>query len=155
MKTMLILSVPCFFLAITVFAPSNDTNANENSAASHALVPVEDDMHEFMEYAFQPFFKDLKNALREPPKDGKAWKPVKANSLVLAEGGNLLMIRAPKEDAGKWNQHAAAVREHGGELYRAGKNRNYDVAVQNFKTLIKHCNACHQDFADGKHQLKP
>lgn len=121
------------------------------------LAPVEDDMHEFMEYAFEPFFKDLRTSMKAEPADKKAWKPVKANSLILAENGNLLMMRGPKDGVEKqeWNALAADLREHGRLLYKQAKKRDYALARKHYEAFITKCNACHEKFADGEHMLKP
>lgn len=126
-------------------------------AASEKIAPqpVEDDMHEFMEYLFQPTYKRLKAVMAAEPADNAAWKAIKADSLILAEGGNLLLIRAPKDNAGSWNQHSAAVRDHGGQFYRAAQQKDFAKATGSYKTMLTHCNACHQEFAEGKYQLTP
>jgi hypothetical protein len=79
-------------------------SSNKNSAE-----PVEPDMHEFMEYVFQPTFKRLKPVMAAAPSDNQAWKAIKADSLILAEGGNLLLIRQPKDDAPDWVKHSVLV----------------------------------------------
>ncbi len=119
------------------------------------LKPVETNMHEFMEYAFQEPYKRLKNSLAKEPANGRAWKGVKSDGLILAEGGNLLMMRGPKAHRDAWTKHAAAVRERGGKLYQSSRKRDYAAARQHYTAMLVSCNACHQQFADGKHQLKP
>ena len=113
--------------------------------------PVEADVHEFMEYAFEPFFESLKDSLASEPKDRKAWKAVKANSLILAENGNLLMLRGPKEHSKKWNELSAAMRDQGKHVYRGGKKRDYQSTRKAFVSFVAKCNACHEAFADGEH----
>jgi hypothetical protein len=117
--------------------------------------PVEKDMHEFMEYVFQPTYKRLQQSMRGEPTDNNAWKGIKADSLILAEGGNLLMIRTPTEEAAVWNELSAAVRDAGSNLYQAAKKKDYKVASQHYKSMLLKCNACHDKFAKGEHQLAP
>ena len=50
---------------------------------------VESDMHELMEYLFEPSYLRLKTAMASEPKERADWKGIKADSLVLAEGANL------------------------------------------------------------------
>ena len=64
--------------------------------------PVEESMHEFMEYVFQPTYKRLKTQMAAEEKNNAAWKAVKSDSLILAESSNLLLLRLPKEDAKAW-----------------------------------------------------
>lgn len=119
------------------------------------LEPVETDMHEFMEYVFQPTYKRLKVAMSEAPKDNSGWKAIKADSLILAEGGNLTMMRPPADDNEDWNQLCAEVRDHGKSLYTAARKKDYETAHKSYVMMLKKCNACHDQFAGGEHQLAP
>ncbi len=130
-------------------------SASPQGDAGPPPAPVEDDMHEFMEYVFEPSYKRLKASLADEPADRSAWKGIKADSLILAEAANLLLHRGPAEEAGKWASHSVAVRQQGGALYRAAKMRDYTQAKRQFATLLKKCNQCHDDFAGGEHQLSP
>ncbi|MBW3541362.1 MAG: hypothetical protein KY476_13930 [Planctomycetes bacterium] len=130
------------------------------AAAKDAPAPaaVEPDMHEFMEYAFEPAYKRLKAAMAEAPSNAAGWKPIKADSLVLAEAGNLLFFRVPQgatETPPEWLAHAVAVRDEGGKLYAAAKKREFPAARKHYESMIAKCNACHQEFAGGEHQLMP
>jgi hypothetical protein len=125
-------------------------------AAEAAPRPVEDDMHEFMEYYFEPAYLRLKAAMASAPADNRGWKAIKGESLALAEGGNLLLLRAPQdEQAAVWRQLSLGVRELGGKLYDAGKKKDFAAARTHYETLLQRCNKCHDAFADGKHQLAP
>jgi hypothetical protein len=117
--------------------------------------PVEKSMHEFMEYLMEPSYLRLKDAMAT--KDKKNWKAIKADALVLAEGTNLIMDRLPEKakDKSAWVNFAFAVREAGSQLYQAAKKKDDAVAASAYKTMITKCNACHKQFAEGKHQLVP
>ncbi|MCA9110441.1 MAG: hypothetical protein KDA52_10860 [Planctomycetaceae bacterium] len=117
--------------------------------------PVESDMHEFMEYVFQPTYLRLKPLMSVTEPDNKTWKSIKADSLILAEGGNLLLIRQPEENAVDWVKHSVHVRDFGGQLYRAAKAKDYPLARKNYESMVENCNACHHQFAHGEHILNP
>ena len=136
-----------------VLHTANQPTADANNLADAKLKPVEDDMHEFMEYAFQPTYKRLKASMAEEPKDSNGWRPIKADSLILAEGGNLLLMRS--EGDVDWDKFAVAVRRAGGKLYQSARKKDYAAAKTNYAAMLENCNACHQQFADGKHQLTP
>lgn len=123
--------------------------------ATDAPTPVEPDMHEFMEYVFQPTFKQLKPVMAEKPENNQGWKTMKVGSLILAEGGNLLLIRQPEKDAADWTRHSTEVRDFGGKFYRAAQAKDFDKASANYKSMVQSCNACHQQFAGGEHILTP
>lgn len=131
-----------------VQAESQDTSVT-------SLQAVETDMHEFMEYVFQPTFGQLKIAMKEKPKDKKGWFAIKSGALILAEGGNLILLRGPQDDRGAWNKYAESVRTHGGELYRAAQKQDFELAPTHYASMVKSCNACHEQFAHGEHLLTP
>lgn len=129
--------------------------AQEAESAANGPRPVDDDMHHFMEYVFQPNYKRLKTGMANEPKDKNGWKAIKGDALTLAEGANLLLMRAPEEDADQWRTLSVAVRTSGSDLYQAARKSNYAVAREAYVKMLKQCNACHVQFADGEHQLRP
>lgn len=116
---------------------------------------VEESMHEFMEYVFQPAYLRLKQAMATAPADNKGWKALKSDSLILAESCNLLFDRAPDDKAADWKAHAKAAREKGGLLYAAAKAKDFTAAGAAWKSMLESCNGCHRQFEDGKHILQP
>ncbi len=155
-KTMFGLLVTAALLAVLLLAATQrQTKTARAAAPSSALAPVESDMHEFMEYVFQPTYKRLQANLAAEPADRAAWKPIKSDALILAEGGNLLLARIPDEEVQAWVSHSVAVRKSGGELYEAAKKGDYQAARQKYVAMLERCNRCHDDFADGEHQLQP
>lgn len=119
------------------------------------FLPI-DNMHHFMEYISQPSYKALKQALASEPENRRAWRPVKVNTLILAETSALVAARVPEdlneEQAKQWKQISLDVYNAGKELY--GSMGQYDNAKQHYAAMIDNCNRCHQVFADGEHQLE-
>ena len=64
--------------------------AEKTSDAKVEQQVVEDSMHEFMEYVYQPTYKRLKTSMKAEPADRNGWKAIKADSLILAESANRL-----------------------------------------------------------------
>lgn len=126
-----------------------------SSAADGEVVPVEESMHEFMEYVFQPTYLRLKQSMATAPADNKGWKAIKSDSLILAESCNLLFSRAPEEGHADWIAHAKASREKGATLYKAAAAKDFTAADSAWKSMLESCNACHKQFEEGKHILKP
>jgi hypothetical protein len=146
-----LLAVACSLLSMTS-SPVARGNAN---AEKQEAAPVEPDMHEFMEYVFQPTFLRLRAQMQAEPADNKAWKGIKSDALILAEGGNLLLIRDAGDEQSDWDRHSIHVRGLGGELYRAAQAKDYKTARGHYEKMVTNCNACHDQFADGEHQLTP
>ena len=156
-------SVGMKFALLAVLAPivtyimSGDSSVGTASPLEDSkLKPVDLSMHEFMEYYFQPTYRRLRETMNAPNKDRSVWKKVKSDAMILAEGGNLLLMRHPKksEDASTWEKYSQEVRKLGGDLYRAAKKKDGNASGTAWKAMIKSCNQCHQKFANGKYQLK-
>lgn len=151
----------CFAILVggTVLLASryvNDTageGRNGRAAVTAETEPVEPNMHEFMEYYFQSPFRRLERAMRKPPEETRAWKEIKSDTLILAESGNLLLGRT-EENVEAWDKHSIAVRETGREMYKATLESDFETAKVHFQSMVDNCNACHDQFADGKHQQR-
>jgi hypothetical protein len=151
--------LPLAILAVSglAFAVSQPSLASTyiRSVPEDGIQPVEDSMHEFMEYVFQPAYLRLKATMAAAPADNKGWKAIKSDALILAESCNLLFGRAPEDKAADWKGHAKAAREKGGQLYAAAKAKDFAATGTAWKTMLESCNACHKQFEDGKHILQP
>ena len=112
-------------------------------------------MKEFMEYVLEPPYKRLRTQLASEPGSKQAWKGIKSDSLILAESENLVLLRKPDEKVDSWNQLSTATRELGARLYRAAQKRDYSTARESYVAMLNKCNTCHDQFADGEHQLTP
>jgi hypothetical protein len=145
----------CGFAAITQSTSVSAGYSPLVTAVDGEVVPVEDSMHEFMEYVFQPTYLRLKASMAAAPADNKGWKAIKSDALILAESCNLLYGRAPKEHGEDWVQHATASKTHGAALYKAAKAKDFDASTTAYKTMLESCNACHKQFENGKHILQP
>ena len=118
--------------------------------------PIEEDVHEFMEYINGPVFARLRKLLAEEPKGRPEWRQARGYALVLGETGNLLMIRPPEEDeAAGWKRFSAALRDEGAKLYEATKKRDYKIAREHYIALARQCNTCHNEFSDGEPVIEP
>ena len=139
---------------------SNSTSLDTSGAALAAPPtsgpqPVDESMHHFMEYVFEPNYKRLKANMASEPKDKQTWKGIKGDALTLAEATNLLMTRGPKQNGYAWAPLSVAVRTRGSELYQAARKSDYTAARKAYTAMLTNCNACHEKYADGKHQLQP
>lgn len=160
--TKLVFVLTALLLAVAIYLQSDSNGEGYVVAANPApAVPaneaeiVEDSMHEFMEYVFQPTYRRLKAAMATEPTDKNGWKAIKSDSLILAESCNLLFVRLPEEGTADWAQHAAASRTNGSELYQAARAKDFGKATTAYKSMLENCNACHRQFEDGKHILSP
>ena len=136
--------------------PIDRAYAEPNPAPSEFTVnPVEEDVHEFMEYVNQPTYRRLKGSMAEITTDAPDWNAIKSDALILAEVGNLLLFRGQSSESKQWNEHAAMVRGFGKKLYRAADENDIQVSQQAYRSMLNTCNQCHQQFAGGSPQLQP
>ncbi len=112
-------------------------------------------MHDFMEGMFQAPYRRLKTAMAAEPKDAASWKAVRSDALILAEGGNLLLMRLPEKGADLWTKHSTDSRDAGSDMVKAAKAKDFANTKKAFEAMLGHCNACHKKFEDGKHILTP
>lgn len=140
--------------AIPIVIPQDESPSNDKRAEDSPLV-IEDSMHEFMEYVFQPTYKRLKVTMATQPENNTGWKAMKSDSLILAESCNLLFPRTPNKDGADWKKYSADSRTHGADLYQAARAKDFDKATGAYRLMLNSCNACHRQFENGKHILKP
>jgi len=100
-----------------------------------------------MEGLNQANYRGLERLLRDKPADVEAWTFARGQALLIAETGNLLMMRPPRakgQDA--WLDHAAELREAATALARTAAKRDLDRSRNAFRDLAGACNRCHQAF---------
>jgi hypothetical protein len=142
-------------LTFPVLNGPQPAQGDDTVQAAPGLVPVEHSMHEFMEYVFQPTYLRLKPAIAAPPSGNPGWKAIKSDALILAEGGNLLLLRKSAKDPANWDAYSVAVRDTAGQLYKAARAKDFAASRKAYEQMLISCNRCHTQFAGGKHMLAP
>ena len=104
-------------------------------------------------------FRGLERLLKDKPADVEAWTFIRGQALLIAETGNLLMLRPPKGDGqDAWLERAAGLREAATALARSAAARDHDKSQRGLVGVANACNRCHQTlrvrvsvepFADG------
>ena len=92
-------------------------------------------------------FKGLERLLREPPKDDQAWVFARGQALLIAETGNLLMIRPPRNPGEtSWFDRAMELRTKASQLGKTLALKDFNASRAEFVNLANTCNRCHQSF---------
>jgi hypothetical protein len=100
-----------------------------------------------MDALAKPNFEGLDQLLDHQPASAKAWTFVRGQALVIAETGNLLMLRPPRtEGRDVWLERAADLRAAATRLARAAGQEQYDNSRVALQSLGAACNRCHQSF---------
>jgi hypothetical protein len=100
-----------------------------------------------MEGMTEPNFRGVQRQLKEEPANVETWTFVRGQALLVAESGNLLMLRPPK-NAGQqaWQEMAVAERLAATRLARAAGSRDYVKSRVALADLTNACNRCHKAF---------
>jgi hypothetical protein len=93
-------------------------------------------------------YKGLERLLGKKPDDNEAWVFARGQSLLLAETGNLLLMRPPSSTAGReaWNKYSIELREAGTKLARTTSSQDFNASRAGLINLANTCNRCHQSF---------
>jgi hypothetical protein len=95
----------------------------------------------------QANFQGLLRSLREKPASGEAWTFARGQALLIAETGNLLLLRPPRnEGRSLWLERAVELRTKATSLARAAADRDYTRCRTALAVLAASCNRCHQSF---------
>ncbi|MFM8328044.1 MAG: hypothetical protein ACKN9U_24550, partial [Pirellulaceae bacterium] len=89
--------IACGMLWCAAILP-NHSNTASSEGTDAAIKPVDVNMHDFMEGMFQAPYRRLKTAMEKEPMEPPAWKSLRSDALILAEGCNLLLTRLPEKD---------------------------------------------------------
>ena len=124
--------------------------APEQIKAPTKMVPRFDPVAEtklLMEGLAHANYRGLEKNLKEKPGDAETWAFVRGQALLIAETGNLLMIRPPRnEGQDSWFRNATELRETAAALSKHAGNRDYDRCRVAMINVSNACNRCHQSF---------
>jgi hypothetical protein len=110
------------------------------------LVPVAE-TRLLMEGLANPNFQGLGKLLKEKPNEDEAWAHARGQALLIAETGNLLMLRPPRNPGEKaWLDRAGDLRTTASQLAQALAAHDFEKSRKGLVTLANRCNACHQTF---------
>jgi hypothetical protein len=80
------------------------------------------------------------------PTTGEEWSTLQAQTLMLAESANLLMMPWHARDEGQWMRDALLMLEAGEAAYRAAKDRDVAGIEAASDGLYESCVVCHQHY---------
>lgn len=90
--------------------------------------------------------RGLGKLLRDKPAEAEAWGFARGQALLIAETGNLLLLRPPRSGQDTWAGHAADLRDAGGKLARAAAEKDYPKSRAGLAAVANVCNRCHNAF---------
>jgi hypothetical protein len=97
-------------------------------------------------------FRGLERLLKQKPGDAETWAFLRGQALLIAETGNLLLIRPPRNPGqSPWLELATDLRSQAVLLAQAAARENYDVCKARMTNLANACNRCHDSFKIAVH----
>ena len=92
-------------------------------------------------------FKGLEKMLKAKPEDAEAWAFARGQSLLIAETGNLLLLRPPNNlGQESWTKSSVELRETATRLAQALATRDLNNSRARLVEVANACNRCHQNF---------
>lgn len=137
---------PAVALLLTVAAPALTQRPREPARPTPKPEPVAE-TRLLMEGLDGANFKGLDRLLRDKPADDETWTFLRGQALLIAETGNLLMLRPPKnEGRDAWMDRSAELRESATALARAAAAHDFDKSQRGLIKMANVCNRCHLTF---------
>lgn len=100
-----------------------------------------------MEGLNQSNFRGLDRLLNKPPENVETWAFIRGQALLVAETGNLLMLRPPhNQGEPAWNRYSVELRTCATDLARHAARQDYPRSRLALVQLATSCNRCHQTF---------
>ena len=142
---------PAALVAVTLLA----LGCGPGESAGPPLEPVAE-VHDLMHDLIYPHAEvfwdsvgtiiDMEGTHEIRPGNEAQWETVVQSALTVAEAGNLLMLEGRARDAGRWIEHATALREAATRGLEAARNRDADAVFEIGGDVYQACNGCHEDY---------
>jgi mono/diheme cytochrome c family protein len=83
---------------------------------------------------------------RGGPQNDTDWTSVQRSAVLLAESGNVLLMRGPTGDQGDWAKDARALVEAGAAVYRAARAKDTKTLLTTDQAINASCVTCHKQY---------
>lgn len=92
-------------------------------------------------------YRSIHRLLRNKPDDVETWTFARGQALLMAETGNLLLLRPPRNSGrDTWMRLGMDMRDKATAVARAVAARNLGQSQTALTALTASCNRCHQTF---------
>jgi cytochrome c553 len=89
---------------------------------------------------------------RAPPKNEVEWNAIRAQALLLAESGNLLMMAGRVRDQGNWMKDSKMLIDAGAAAYKAASAKDMTAILALNDQLNAACVTCHEQYRPNYHK---
>ena len=103
-----------------------------------------------MEGMLNSNYRSLEKLLKYKPADRETWVFARGQAILIAEAGNLLLLRPPKGTGrDPWMKLSMEMRSRAVVLATAAAAKNHAGSVKALADLKASCAGCHQTFRVG------
>jgi hypothetical protein len=99
-----------------------------------------------------PYSDALLYIQRNPPKDDRDWETLQMQALMLAESGNLLMVKGRAKNQGQWMKDARLLVEAGAAAVKATRAKDMQTVLALNDQIVSSCITCHMQFRSGRRE---
>jgi hypothetical protein len=120
-------------------------------AQSPPFLPVAT-ISEIMNAITLPYSDALLYIQRNPPQNDRDWETLQMQALMLAESGNLLMMKDRAKNQGEWMKDARALVDAGLLAVKATRARDMQAVLALNEPIVNSCVTCHRKFRSGRRE---
>jgi mono/diheme cytochrome c family protein len=88
----------------------------------------------------------LLSVYRGGPQNDADWENVQRSAVLLAESGNVLLMRGPAGDQGDWAKDAKMLVDAGAAVYRAARAKDTKTLLTTDQAINASCVTCHKQY---------
>ena len=121
------------------------------AAQSPPFLPVAT-INEIMNAITLPYSDALLYIQRNPPKTDRDWETLQTQALMLAESGNLLMMKDRAKNQGEWMKDARMLVDAGVAAVKATRAKDIDAVLALNSQIVNSCINCHRKFRSGRRE---
>jgi hypothetical protein len=134
------------FFGRSVAHAQTQGSTSQNSASSGNPQPV-GTMSDVMTSMVYPAANNvLLAAYRGGAQDDKEWLAIQRSAVVLAESGNVLMMRGPAGGQSDWAKDAKMLSDAGAAAYKAARAKDANALMAVAQPLNAACTTCHKQY---------
>ena len=120
-------------------------------AQSPPFLPVAT-ISEIMNAITLPYSDALLYIQRNPPQNDRDWETLQMQALMLAESGNLLMMKDRAKNQGEWMKDSRALVDAGLAAVKATRARDMQAVLALNEPIVNSCVTCHRKFRSGRRE---
>src|ERR1043165_3652697 len=109
-------------------------------------------INEIMDAITLPYSDALLYIQRNPPQSDKDWETLQRQALMLAESGNLLMMKERAKNQGDWMKDARALVDAGMAAAKATRAKDMQAVLALNEQIVNSCVPCHRKFRSSRRE---